>query len=98
MSRFFKDRTLLRFLIATFFAAAFVWVAVQQFDVETEVVWVFFLLSMMFVAIMAVAGLLLAPIVRRFSSRPTLLSSIDTREDANEQPATEEDVPPSNPP
>ncbi|MBO6658081.1 MAG: hypothetical protein JJ934_14380 [Pseudomonadales bacterium] len=72
----FKDPLVRRFISASFFAAAFVWVAVTYFNVETEVVWVLFLFSFIFVGGMMVVGLVLAPIVRFFQrdSSPFLSS------------------------
>jgi len=59
------------------FAGAFVWVAVRYFEVDTEVVWVFFGLSFVFVGILIVVGLVFAPAVRLFRRKPSLLSKLD---------------------
>lgn len=75
-----KDPLVRRFISASFFAAAFVWVAVYFFDVETEVVWVLLLFSVAFVVGLIVIGLLLAPLVRLFRREPTLLSKIGKEE------------------
>lgn len=42
--------------MAGFFAAAFVWVAVRYFNVETEVVWSFFVLSVVLVVCLMAFG------------------------------------------
>ncbi len=72
-----KDPIIRRFISSSLFAGAFIWVAVRYFEVETEVVWVFFGLSFLFVGILIVIGLLLAPAVRLFRREPTLLSRIE---------------------
>ena len=38
-----------RFISGSLFASAFIWVAVRFFDVDTEVIYVFFVLSVVFV-------------------------------------------------
>lgn len=89
----FKDPLVRRFISASFFAAAFVWVAVTYFNVETEVVWVLFLFSFIFVGGMMAVGLVLAPIVRFFQrdSSP-FLSSLEepASSEVMEEPAEEE--------
>jgi hypothetical protein len=77
-----------RFISAAFFASAFVWVAVSFFDVETEVVWVFFVYSIGFVVLMILVGFLFVPFVALFrKKRSSLLEgtiledSDDTQED-----------------
>ena len=49
--RILTDPLIRRFFLGTVFTAAFVWVAVRYYDVPTEVVWVFFVFSIGFVAI-----------------------------------------------
>ena len=77
-----------RFISAAFFASAFVWVAVSFFDVETEVVWVFFIYSIGFVILMILVGFLFVPFISLFrKKRSSLLEgtpledSDDTQED-----------------
>ena len=53
--RILFDPLFRRFFLGTLFTGAFVWVAVRYFDVPTEVVWVFFVFSLGFVA-MAIGG------------------------------------------
>jgi hypothetical protein len=73
------------------FAGAFVWVAVRYFEVDTEVVWVLFGLSFVFVGTLIVVGLVLAPAVRLFRRKPSLLSKLDDLPDElSELPAQEE--------
>ncbi|MBT4161896.1 MAG: hypothetical protein HOC70_10605 [Gammaproteobacteria bacterium] len=85
MIRVLKDPLIRRFISASFFAAAFVWVAVRYFDVETEVVWVLLTFSVLFVLGLIVVGFMLTPLVRLFRREPTLLSKIG-------EPADEENV------
>jgi hypothetical protein len=77
-----------RFISAAFFASAFVWVAVSFFDVETEVVWVFFVFSIGFVVLMMLVRFLFVPVISLFrKKRSSLLEgtileeSDDTKED-----------------
>ncbi len=77
-----KDPLVRRFISASFFAGAFVWVAVRYFNVEADVVWVLFLLSFAFVGGLIVVGLFLAPLVRLIRRDPPFLANIDLSEDA----------------
>ena len=79
-----KDPLVRRFISASCFAAAFVWVAVYFFDVETEVVQVLFAFSVIFVLGLIFVGLLLMPLVRLFRQEPTLLSKIQEGEEINQ--------------
>jgi hypothetical protein len=72
-----KDPLVRRLISSSAFAGAFIWVAVRYFEVETEVIWVFFGLSFVFVGILIVMGLVLAPAVRLFRRKPSLLSKLD---------------------
>lgn len=76
-----KDPLIRRFISASFFAGAFIWVAVRYFNVEADVVWVLFLFSIAFVVGLMVIGLVLAPLVRLFrrDSSP-MLSSLEAPE------------------
>ena len=56
-----RDPLVRRFISSSVFAGAFVWVAVRYFEVDTEVVWVLFGLSFVFVGALIVVGLVLAP-------------------------------------
>ena len=72
-----RDPLVRRFFSSSVFAGAFVWVAVRFFEVDTEVVWVLFGLSFVFVGALIVVGLILAPAVRLFRRKPSLLSKLD---------------------
>lgn len=65
-----KDPLFRRFVSAAFFASMFVWVAVEYFNVETEVVRVLFVYSVFFVIGLVGVGLLLFPIVRLLRRKP----------------------------
>ena len=82
--KFLSDPLFRRFLSGSLFAGAFVWVAVTHFNVETEIVWVFFLLSFIFVAAMITIGLILAPMVRLLRRKPDFLSSLKQPEKEEE--------------
>ena len=86
-----RDPLVRRFISSSVFAGAFVWVAVRYFDVDTEVVWVLFGLSFVFVGTLIVVGLVLAPAVRLFRRKPSLLSKLDDLpNELSELPAPEE--------
>ena len=78
-----KDPLVRRFISASCFAAASVWVTVYFFDVETAVVQVLFTFSVIFVIGLIFVGLLLAPLIRMFHSEPTLLSKLQEGEKVN---------------
>ena len=81
---FFRDPLVRRFISATIFASAFIWVAVTFFDVETGVVRVFFIYSVGLVAIMVVAGLVLFPVIGLFrKKRSSLLELVENSEAEN---------------
>jgi hypothetical protein len=93
-----RDPLVRRFISSSVFAGAFVWVAVRYFEVDTEVVWVLFGLSFVFVGILIVVGLVLAPVVRLFRRKPSLLSKLDSSPDELEElPAQEESQTIQNP-
>lgn len=71
-----RDPLIRRFISGSLFSAAFVWVAVYFFDVETDVVLVLFILSFVFVFALIIVGFLLTPLVRLFRSKPAMLSKI----------------------
>lgn len=81
-----RDPLVRRFISSSAFAGAFVWVAVRYFEVDTEVVWVFFGLSFVFVGMLIVVGLVLAPAVRLFRRKPSLLSKLDDLSDEVAEP------------
>lgn len=91
----FRDPLVRRFISAAFFAAAFVWVAIVFFDVETEVVRVLFIYSVGLVLLMVLAALVLFPLVGLFrKKRSRLLETVDNTEGERgeeKQPARAED-------
>ncbi|MGV0035177.1 MAG: hypothetical protein ACNYPE_09495 [Candidatus Azotimanducaceae bacterium WSBS_2022_MAG_OTU7] len=85
-----KDPLIRRLISSSAFAGAFIWVAVRYYDVETEVIWVFFGLSFIFVGVLIVIGLVLAPAVRLFRRKPPLLSKLDALPDESPESARED--------
>jgi hypothetical protein len=77
-----KDPLVRRFISASFFAGAFVWVAVSYFNVEMEVVWVFLQLSVAFVLGLIILGLVLTPLFRLVNRRKTFLSELENIDEA----------------
>ena len=75
--KFLTDPLFRRFLFGSLFAAVFVWVAVTHFNVETEIVWVFFLLSFIFIGAMIAIGLVLSPMVTLLRRKSDFLSSLE---------------------
>jgi hypothetical protein len=82
--KFLLDPLFRRFLSGSLFAAVFVWVAVTHFNVETEIVWVFFLLSFVFIGGMIAIGLILAPMVTLLRRKSDFLSSLEQPEKKGE--------------
>jgi hypothetical protein len=80
LKKILSDPLVRRFFSAAFFASAFVWVAVEFFDVEIEVVKVLFIYSIGFTIFMIIVGLVLFPIISLFrKKRSSLLeSSVDS--------------------
>lgn len=62
--KFYKDPLVRRFVSASVFAVAFIWVAVRYFDVDTEVIWVLFVFSVAFVIGMMVLGFVFSFVLR----------------------------------
>jgi type VI protein secretion system component VasK len=82
--KFLLDPLFRRFLSGSLFAGVFVWVAVTHFNVETEIVWVFFLLSFVFIGVMIAVGLILAPVVTLLRRKSEFLSSLEQPEKESE--------------
>ena len=61
--KIFFDPLFRLLLSGSLFTAVFVWIAIFQFEVESEVIRVFFWLSFLFVGSMIVVGLILAPLM-----------------------------------
>ena len=80
-----KDPLFRRFISSSAFAGAFIWVAVRYFEVDTEVVWVLFELSFVFVGILIVVGLILAPTVSLFRRKSSLLSKLDASPNGSQE-------------
>ena len=77
LMNFFRDPLVRRFISATIFAAAFIWVAVVYFDVETDVMGVLFIYSVGLVLLMVLAALVLFPFIGLFrKKRSSLLEGI----------------------
>ncbi len=64
LGRIFRDRLFRRFLVASCFAGAFVWVAIDAFGVSEGVVLEFFVLSIVLVLAMVLAALPVALLMR----------------------------------
>lgn len=78
LKKMYKDPLIRRFVSGSLFAAAFVWVAVESFGVDLDIVYVFFIYSIGFVVLLMLAGLLLWPLVRVFRRpRSSLLDSVE---------------------
>ena len=60
LKRIYHDPLVRRFIFASLFAGAFVWVAVDSFHVDREIVWEFFLLSIALVVVAIGLALLVA--------------------------------------
>lgn len=74
LKRILTDSLFRRFLIASAFAAAFVWVAVDSFDVKIEVVVEFFVMSILMVGVMVVCAFLVAWLLRILRRKRNQLS------------------------
>ena len=85
-----RDPLFRRLVSSSAFAAIFIWVAVRYYNVETGVMWVFLGLSFLFVGILVVIGLLLAPAVRIFRRKPLLLSKLDVPSSDETQSSSQE--------
>ena len=81
---FLKDPMVRRFISAAVFASAFIWVAVSFFDVETEVVWVFFIYSIGLVILMILVGFLFVPFISLFRKKRSSLLEGTTTEDSDD--------------
>ncbi len=93
---FFRDPLVRRFISAAFFAAAFIWVAIVFFDVETDVMRVLFIYSVGLVLLMVLAALVLFPFIGMFrKKRSSLLEGVknadENREEENQPPRAEDE-------
>jgi type VI protein secretion system component VasK len=75
----FRDPLYIRILSGMFFACAFIWVAIRYFQVDVNVIWVFLIMSVIFVAGLIVLGLVFSVMLRLLRRRRGggLLDSID---------------------
>jgi type VI protein secretion system component VasK len=75
----FRDPLYIRILSGIFFACAFIWVAIRYFQVDVNVIWVFLIMSVIFVAGLIVLGLVFSVMLRLLRRRRGggLLDSID---------------------
>jgi hypothetical protein len=64
LKRVITDKLFRRFLIASAFAGAFVWVAVDSFNVRIEVIVEFFVMSILMVGAMVAGAFLIALLLR----------------------------------
>jgi hypothetical protein len=65
----FKDPLYIRILSGMFFAGAFIWVAVRYFQVDVDVIYVFLIMSVIFVAGLIVLGLVFSVLLRLMRRR-----------------------------
>jgi hypothetical protein len=74
----FRDPLYIRILSGLFFACAFIWVAIRYFQVDVNVIWVFLIMSVIFVAGLIVLGLVFSVVLRLLRRRGGgLLDTID---------------------
>jgi hypothetical protein len=75
----FRDPLYIRILSGLFFACAFIWVAIRYFQVDVNVIWVFLIMSVIFVAGLIVLGLVFSVVLRLLRRRRGggLLGTID---------------------
>jgi hypothetical protein len=74
LKRILTDSLFRRFLIASAFAGAVVWVAVDAFNVEVDLVIEFFVLSIVLVCVMVVGAFLVALVFRLIRGKREPLS------------------------
>lgn len=83
MLRIFRDRQVRRFVVATFFALAFIWVAMRWFNVDRDVVLVFAILAFALIGILILLGFLFSFALHLFMRRDRgMLSKIEEEEEA----------------
>ncbi len=74
-----KDPLFIRVVSGSFFAIAFVWVAVRFFNVDMAVIWVFLAMSVLLVLLLIVVALIFSVMFRLLRRRSSgLLDTIDT--------------------
>ena len=95
----FRDPLYIRILSGTFFACAFIWVAIRYFQVDVNVIWVFLIMSLIFVAGLVFLGLIFSVVLRLLRRRGGgLLDTIDlgSVEDLERVEATADDEAPNS--
>ena len=105
MLRLFTDRQVRRFLIATVFAVAFIWVAMRWFDVDANVVYVFAVLAVVLTVVLMLLGFAFSFLLHLFMRRDRgMLGRIEEEEaalkaqhpDKGEAGEEEKDEPPAS--
>jgi hypothetical protein len=82
-----RDPLIRRFVSGSLFAGVFIFVAVRYYNVETEIVWTFLLLSCLFVVAMIGVGLLLMPLITLTRRKPSgMLDSAEPITPPDNQP------------
>jgi Na+-driven multidrug efflux pump len=85
----FRDPLYIRILSGLFFACAFIWVAIRYFQVDVNVIWVFLIMSVIFVAGLIVLGLVFSVVLRLLRRRAAddeVPVSAETDSTQNRQP------------
>ena len=82
-----QEITVTRLLSTVFFASAFIWVAIEFFDVDIEVMKVLFIYSLVFVVLLILTGLVFSPVVRLFrrSRKSSLLEKASTESSSEDE-------------
>lgn len=82
MLRILKNRQLRRVIIATFFALAFIWVAVRWFNVDWNIMYVFAVLAFLLVGVLILLGFVFSFLLHLFTRRGSgMLGKIEQPED-----------------
>lgn len=76
-----------RLLSTVFFACAFIWVAIEFFDVDIEVMKVLFIYSLMFVVLLILTGVIFSPVVGFFrrSRKSSLLEKTQSKSSSQDE-------------
>ena len=77
LKRLYKDPLIRRFTLASLLAAAFVWVAVDAYDVPTDVILEFFLYSIFLIVVMIALAFCVAVVLGRFRKRTNPFEPIE---------------------
>lgn len=102
-----RDPLFIRVLSGSFFAVAFVWVAVRFFEVDMAVIWVFLIMSVLLVGLLITVAFCFSLILRLLRRRSGgLLDSIDANghsslsesslNSLSETPAADDQAPPQS--